>query len=546
MKLFDSIAHTLNRIARKISRRAYESGKVSRLDKDFRGTRATADQDVYEALPQTRDRARDLEQNDGYGKRFIKLCRTNIPGPYGFKFQSNVTEWVQAPEGIQSKPGARSMQDIQGRRWMLAEDELANQKIEDAWNDWSKAENCCVTGDMTFREFTLLMTSHWKRDGEMLARKVYNGSKYGFRLQALEPDLLDETYNLALDNGNKIIMGVEFDRWRKPVAYHLRRESAKSGYTLGYYSMERDRIPASEVYFKFDRDRAFQSRGMSAMAASMLGLKQLKEFEYNSTVNSRIGSGKLGFFYDPDSAIGSEPYTGDGVDGDGNTTLKMRPGSVEDIGQKRFQSWDPQFPHEQHGPFVKSELRRAASGFGVSYNILANDLEGVNYSSLRSGAADEREHWKLDQMLMIEGLMEPIFRDWLMAVLTLQVVKLPLSRFDKFNKPVFTGRTWEGVNPKEDAETEILLQEHGLSTKTDYFASKGMDLEEVNRIISAEKESAKKYGLEFPSGLNTPKLPKPDTNADQGADGNQDTNQGRAITDVVTRILAGNNGNGAH
>jgi capsid protein len=46
-------------------------------------------------------------------------------------------------------------------------------------------------------------------------------------------------------------------------------------------------------------------------------------------------------------------------------------------------------------------LRGAANGAGVSYNALANDLENVNYSSIRAGVQEDQAHWKTLQQFMI-------------------------------------------------------------------------------------------------------------------------------------------------
>ena len=46
-----------------------------------------------------------------------------------------------------------------------------------------------------------------------------------------------------------------------------------------------------------------------------------------------------------------------------------------------FKAFDPDHPTSQFESFVKSILRQIASGLNVPYNELANDLEGVSYSS---------------------------------------------------------------------------------------------------------------------------------------------------------------------
>ncbi len=62
-----------------------------------------------------------------------------------------------------------------------------------------------------------------------------------------------------------------------------------------------------------------------------------------------------------------------------------------------FKTFDPSHPTQQFETFVKTILRQVASGLNVPYNELANDLEGVSYSSLRQSVLEAREYYKFMQ-----------------------------------------------------------------------------------------------------------------------------------------------------
>jgi capsid protein len=62
---------------------------------------------------------------------------------------------------------------------------------------------------------------------------------------------------------------------------------------------------------------------------------------------------------------------------------------------------------------------------GANYNIIANDLEGVNYSSGRLGMLDERELWKLIQKFDIDVAERPIFENFLYMALLTGAIPLP-------------------------------------------------------------------------------------------------------------------------
>jgi len=86
-------------------------------------------------------------------------------------------------------------------------------------------------------------------------------------------------------------------------------------------------------------------------------------------------------------------------------------------------------------------LRGIASGMGVSYNSLAGDLEGANYSSLRQGALEDRDYWKTLQQWFIDHFMYPIYEAWLeCAILSGALAPLKASNAEKYKSVNFYPR----------------------------------------------------------------------------------------------------------
>ena len=98
-------------------------------------------------------------------------------------------------------------------------------------------------------------------------------NRNGFQLQLLEGDRLDFGFNdEKLKNGNEVRMGVELDRFRKPVAYHL---LARHPNDLFVVKATRERIPAEQVIHPFISDRIAQTRGYPWMVSAMTRLQIL-------------------------------------------------------------------------------------------------------------------------------------------------------------------------------------------------------------------------------------------------------------------------------
>jgi lambda family phage portal protein len=467
--------------------RAYAGAVTSRLTTDWKPASVSADYDVYAALRTLRGRARDLCQNNDYAKKYLLLARMNICGPNGFKFQADVRE-----------DGGTS--DLQ-----------ANKKIEEAWADWSKMTNCTVTGLHSLRQVQDLAVRHLVRDGEFVARCIRGKQyKYGFALQILEPDLLNETVNTTLDNGNVIVMGVEFDAVRRPVAYYFAKPvSSAIAYQLTFIR-EHERVPAADVFHVYDADRCMQSRGVSWYAASMYRLRMLTGYEDATLSKARAAATTGGFFT---SETGAE-YTGPEQDPDGNQIMPLEPGEWVTLpAGVKATSIDPNFPSTSHEPFIKGTLRGIASGLGVAYSSLANDLADVNYSSIRAGIVEERDVWRYNQGIIVERFLAPLYERWLESALLSGNLNLPFSKFDKFNRPVFTGRRWAWVDPLNDVQAEVAQVDAGFKTRTEIIAERGENIEDVYRELSEEKKLAAKYGLKNLNGVeeNGPTKPEPAT-----------------------------------
>jgi lambda family phage portal protein len=471
-----------------------------------------------------RARARWLSRNDGYADRYLRLVRQNVPGPTGFKFQSDVRE-----------------PDRQGK---MVKDRVANTMIEREFARWSLPRYCTVTGQMSLREVQHLVAVSLKRDGEFLVRKVRNGSEYGIQLQVLEPDMIDEGLNTDLGNGQYIRMGIEFDEWRRPIAYHLKRYNpAVEMYgTDAYLSGQHQRVPADEIYYGFDGDRAFQSRGVSRLASGMSRLRMLSGYEEAAVVNARVSAAKMGFFKKSADAVGE--YTGNDVDGN-DVLTDAEAGTFEELPVGwDFAPWDPQYPSGEHEPFVKRTLRGIASAFNVAYNTFANDLEGVNYSSIRAGLLDEREAWILDQEIVKEKFLLPMFEDWLEMAILKRRLPLPISKFDKFNAPVFTGRRWPWVDPEKDIKAKILEVQNGMTSLSQVVAERGDDLEDVLAEIAEDQALAEKYGVTLALWAPAKGEAEPEEEPEEESEEESAEPPARGV-DIVTAIMGGN-GNGSH
>jgi len=445
-----------------VQKRSYNGAKISNALYSWATSNTTADNELRTNVNKLRARSRDLARNNDYAKKFLRMLKTNVIGK-GIKLQSKV----------KLKNGKL--------------DKRSNDLIENNFKQWSKKGICDVTGKYSFLDIQKLAISQMALDGEVFIRLVKGYSnKFNFALQLIEADHLDINFNVPSKN---IVMGIEYDEWGRPVAYHMYKKHPGDVYS--FTDQQRIRIPADEIIHLFIPSRISQNRGVPWFHTAIVRLQMLGAYEEAELVASRLSAAKGGFYIKPPQ----EEFGGE-TDNDGNLVQEIEPGTFEVLPDGwDFKPFDLQHPNSAFEAFEKATLRGIASGLDVSYNYLANDLESVNYSSIRAGVLDEREVYKDLQSYLIDHFLMPVFENWLEMALLGGIMPLNFSDFDRLNNPTFQTRGWDWVDPLKDMQANILAIKAGLKTSSQVVSEMGYDYEEILLQLKREKDLREKYGI---------------------------------------------------
>ena len=180
--------------------RMYQGANVSRLTSDWVTSSTSADAEIKGSLPRLRNRSRQLVRDNDYARQAIRAVKNNVVGT-GIKLQAQVR-----------------MQRGGGRL-----DQPVNDAIETAWAAWGKKQFCHTGGRLSWHDMERLVIGAMAESGEVFIRKVrqpFGGSRVPFALEVIESDLLDDTYTgRSTIDGNEWRMGVECDKWGRPVQY---------------------------------------------------------------------------------------------------------------------------------------------------------------------------------------------------------------------------------------------------------------------------------------------------------------------------------------
>lgn len=454
------------------------SADVGRLLTGWDTISNTIDYYLADELRQMRARSRRMVRMNPYGKRFISMMKSNVVGPNG------VT--VQAHSVRRKSDGTFEL------------DTAANEAIEAAQRDWAE-RHCDYLGRSTWVDLQNMAISCAGQDGEYLFRKHYGtaGGKYGFQLEAIDPELLDTSINRSTKSG-EIRLGVEYNQVGRVVRYHFRKPSRNS-YMAGYESGEQYTIDARHIIHGYIQEWPDQSRGIPWMHASLEGAKHLEKYDEAAIVNARGSASTMAVIHGP----GSDRYEGE-EEGEGayaGATLEQyEAGTVKDIGDRNITQLDPNYPHQMYADFVKARLRSIASGLGISYHSLSNDLEGVNYSSIRAGVLEDREIFKGLQNWFIRGLCRPVHEEWLanaMLMGAIQIGRRRLSRpVDEYLPAHYQGRRWTWVDPLKDGAANQMAIKERLKSRSQLMREQGDDPDTTWREIARDEQMMARLGIQ--------------------------------------------------
>jgi len=418
--------------------RSLIAARQSHLEFSWGATIVSSDEFVKRYLRKLVARSREATVNYEHLQKYHRTIQANVVGPSG----------IQAiPKFVDDGPDK-------------APDKLANQAVKEAWEEWCERGNCEVTGRLSFTGVQGVYMKTVPEDGEFLARLVYDrSSRFGLRLQLLDTQLLPVDMNVAEHtNGNRIVMGIELNPWGRPVAYHIRQEKPTDtswNHAGGHY----ERIPAEFIIHEFLTERVGQKRGLPWASSALARIRMLYGLDEAVQTKTRIGASTTAVVTAPEGK-----WKGAGEeDEDGWVNREIIPGEYLVLPHgAELTKWDPESPKGELPLFRKAMIQTIAAGLVMSYPTISGDLEGVNFSSIRHGAIEERRVYQcLREGLLIQGLVQRVYRAWLRAALLLEAITIPtknggsaplsLERERKYWNVRYQGAGWEYVRPLEDA-----------------------------------------------------------------------------------------------
>ncbi len=428
-----------SRVRYDMLQRAYDAAKPSRKTKEWKAPGTSAAAEDAPALATLRNRSRDIMRNNPWGKKAKRQLPAHLVGT-----------------GVVPRPNSHA--------------ETTRKRALAVWNDWS--EGADTEGGTGFEGLQNLAMQTIVESGETFAQWEPDAkSAGGWGVRLLEPDYLDETFHETSRNGSgRIVSGVEFDAAGRRAAYHFYRHHPGDLTPMLRRLGERVRVPAEFVDHVFERVRPGQVRGVPWLSASMLGIRDMADYQDAERWRKKITAAMAAFVTSTGGPAASPlGATSTGTDGEGRQSLMQRilPGTIKHLAPGEDVKFSSPPADQGLEPYLRWEMFAICAGLGIPYAELTGDLSNANYGSMRAGKV---EFWALLdvwQWLMVRPmLLQPAWR-------RVQAVRgVPGITCDWG----FPKRMW--VDPLKDVAAEVLAARAGLDDTPSQVGARGYDWRE--------------------------------------------------------------------
>lgn len=430
--------------------RNYDAAGYDRLNTNWRVLNESAEITDRYGRDTIRARARDLERNSDIMNSVIGAYKRNVFGG-GYRLRVN-----------------------------CGNEEL-DQTIEKLWKIWCKKQNCDVTGTQSFNAMMRMAVQRKKIDGGILFLKRYtSGGIVPFKLQTLEVDELDATSVTPKNKKNKVVGGIEYNSYNRPVGYYI-RQYAIDGITI----TDPVYIDGKDVIFYFTKTRPSQIREMSDMTPTITRIRDTNEFMRAVSVKERILSCLSVFIKRnlPPSGMGPGRSLGAGSDGGKSYNYQgktLTPGMIQYLNPgDDVHTVTPSGQATDATAYVKQEIRLIGSGQGLSYETTSRDMSESNYSSARQGLIEDDLTYIEDKDQLME-VMDEIYESFLISLVL--TGKLAIRNFWEQKEEYFQ-HTWiqapkRWIDPLKEANANKTALNTGQKTWADLASENGKDWKE--------------------------------------------------------------------
>lgn len=484
-----------NRASLASMRRLYDGAQGGRLTENWRGGKTAADSEIAMAGGPLRERMRDLVRNNPLAAQAVQVLVNNLVGP-----------------GI--RPRAKS-----GNK-------ARDKKVDKLWDQWSR--RCDAHGHTDFHGLLALAVREMIEGGDVFAlrrvlpRSRRRGGMVPLEVELFEADHLDDSRMvLSSAEGRNIRQGIEYDAGGRRRAYWMFPEHPGDDTAMWRSLQKSVRVPADDVAHLFERQRV-QSRGVPWGTPAMIALRDHGDWQLAEMVRKKTEACLVGVVLGEDGN-GESNVAPVVEDADGNPVEQFRPGMIAYARDGKDIKFNQPSHHGGVAEWNRVQMHIIAAGFRVPYSLMTGDLSQANFSSNRAGLNEFRRmvdqvQWQIIIPMFCERIWD-WFCDAAFVAGLIETADVPVE----WAPPKF-----ESVNPKQDAETDLIEVRAGFASRSQMIAKRGYDPRQLEEEVAQDNAESDRLSLIFDSdprktsrqGLSQqkPNGERPDGDDSDGAD----------------------------
>jgi len=381
-----------------------------------------------------------------------------------------------------------------------------SEKVEEMWLRWGETSYCDFDGRHDIYGLQSLKMNTTVRSGTVLIRRVYVRPKdpkrdLNIKVQLLEPEFLDTDMNY--ERGELYcVNGIEFNSSGERTGYWIFPEHPTStSFVKG--RKKSVLVPAKDIHPMYRVERPGQLLGVPWLAPVMLKLRDYDDYEDAQLLTKKM-SACFGVFIKkrPEDDLGPQKREGEEPDPysvepgivmeglPGDEPVLITPPSVADLSE-----------------FSRISLQAIATGMGITYESLTQDLGRVNFSSGRMGWLEMNRNlktWRRDIAIPASA----VIYGWFLESCAIAGIDTSDIKFS------WTEPRREAIDVTKETEAEKTAIRMGKKSLTETILENGGDPDRTFSEIAKERKLFAELGLVFDSDAgampgSTPVKPEP-------------------------------------
>ena len=172
---------------------------------------------------------------------------------------------------------------------------------------------------------------------------------------------------------------------------------------------------------------------------------------------------------------------------------------------------DPPTIGAESNDFQRAVIREIGAGVAIPSFMLDHDMSQVNFSSARVALVAFRRRIEAWQDHFAFQSLRPTYRRWLTVEILAGRINAPLNEQTLRHKWIAPKSAY--LDPLKDAQSEALAIGAGLTSRREAVAARGLNVEELDAEIAADRAREKALGINFAP----PAAPPQQTGAENAA-----------------------------